>query len=134
MKAKQKELSNPVKPVVAVDVEGVSYTGLKVDNPVVDMLECLPGWKAIPQNKKFITQARTIGYVVEAEQVKKILLHPEMFDLDTDPNFVIYGDTYIVVCKQSDYDTRAEKDMADWHARTFASTSPNITEKLTQKR
>lgn len=132
--AKEAELKNREKPVKAVEVEGLPYTGLKLDNPTVDMFECLPGWKAIPQNKKFITMARTIGYLTEQQHVVKILLHPEMFDLETDPQFVVYGDTYIVVCKQSDDDARRDKDIADWHARTFASSSPNITEKLTQKR
>jgi hypothetical protein len=113
--------------------ESIPYGGLHKEVAGVDILACKDDWKAILYNNKDITMARTIGYVTEKKYVVQALLYPEKFDLRSDPDHVVMGDTFVVLCKQADYEDRMNQEVANWHSRNMGQKNPNITESLVKK-
>lgn len=112
--------------------DAIPYGGLHKEVVGVDILACKDDWKAILYNNKDITMARTIGYVTEKKYVEKVLLHPEKFDLRSNPDHVVYGDCFVVLCKQADYEERMDREVANWHSRNMGQKNPHITESLTK--
>jgi hypothetical protein len=128
--ANKKPSISPVAPATVVEEVDMPYSGLN-SKVFVNNLECRPGWKALLYNQKEIILARTIGYVTEAEHVLKVLAHPELFDTESDPRYVVKGDCIVVVCKQADYDAMCLRNVKDWQQRNMPiNQSANITESL----
>lgn len=134
-KEANKSKPSPTAPSSAVaDDLDIPYSGLK-GNAFVNNLDCKEGWKALLYNQKEIILARTIGFIVEAEHVLKVLNHPELFDTTSDPRYVIKGDCIVVVCKRADYDAMCLKSVKDWQHRNMPlNQSANITETLKTKK